>query len=113
MLESFSPALRNLLVSDILIRFCEQIPYAYVVIWCVQSVAGYHTARITAGQFGILTSIEMATALICYLPGRVTPTKEPRSRLFLSPSSILLSFRWFFSSAARMAGWSSPLWFGD
>ncbi len=68
MLKSFSPALHNLLVSDILIRFCEQIPYAYVVIWCVQGVAGYHTARITAGQFGILTSVEMATALICYLP---------------------------------------------
>ena len=68
MLKTFSPSLKNLLVSDILIRFCEQIPYAYVVIWCVQGVAGYHTARITAGQFGILTSLEMATAVICYIP---------------------------------------------
>jgi len=68
MLKSFSPELKNLLVSDILIRFCEQIPYAYVVIWCVQSVQGYNTAHITAAQFGLLTGIEMATALICYLP---------------------------------------------
>jgi MFS family permease len=68
MLKSFSPELKNLLLSDILIRFCEQIPYAYVVIWCVQPLAGYHTAHVTAAQFGLLTSVEMATALICYLP---------------------------------------------
>ncbi len=68
MLKSFSPALKNLLLSDILIRFCEQIPYAYVVIWCVQPLPGYHTAHVTAAQFGLLTSVEMATALICYLP---------------------------------------------
>jgi MFS family permease len=68
MLKSFSPALKNLLLSDILIRFCEQIPYAYVVIWCVQPLAGYHTAHVTAAQFGLLTSVEMATALVCYLP---------------------------------------------
>ena len=34
-LKLINPALRNLLISDILIRFCEQIPYAFVVIWCV------------------------------------------------------------------------------
>src|SRR5688572_21740023 len=28
----FSPKLKNLFVSDVLIRFCEQIPYAYVVL---------------------------------------------------------------------------------
>jgi len=66
--RSFSPALKNLLLSDILIRFCEQIPYAYVVIWCVQSVAGYKTARVSATDFGLLTSLEMATAVICYIP---------------------------------------------
>jgi MFS family permease len=68
MLKSFTPALRNLLVSDILIRFCEQIPYAYVVLWCVREVSGYHTAHVTATQFGLLTGVEMATALLCYLP---------------------------------------------
>ena len=29
------PHLRNLLVSDILIRFCEQIPDTFVVIWAM------------------------------------------------------------------------------
>ena len=60
--EYFSPSLRNLLASDILIRFAEQIPYAFVVIWVVK----YN--GITPWQFGILTTIEMVTALLVYIP---------------------------------------------
>lgn len=61
-LSLLSPALRNLLVSDILVRFCEQIPYAFVVVWCVS------LHKITALQFGVLTTIEMATAMLVYIP---------------------------------------------
>lgn len=57
-----SPDLRRLLVSDILVRFCEQIPYAFVVIWAVQ------LNGITPLQFGWLTAIEMATAVLIYIP---------------------------------------------
>ncbi len=57
-----SPDLRNLLVSDILIRFAEQIPYAFVVIWCIK-ING-----ISAVQFGFLTTIEMITAMLVYIP---------------------------------------------
>jgi len=63
-LRRMSPALRSLLVPDILIRFCEQIPYAFVVVWCMKTIA--HPT--TAFQFGILTSIEMTTAVLCYIP---------------------------------------------
>ena len=66
MVRELSPALRNLLVSDILIRFCEQIPYAFVVIWCVSETHIAHP--ISALQFGILTTIEMATAVLIYVP---------------------------------------------
>ncbi len=68
LVREFTPALRNLLLSDILIRFCEQIPYAYVVLWCMGGVPGLNTARITATQFGALTGIEMLTAVLCYIP---------------------------------------------
>jgi len=54
--------LRNLLVSDILIRFCEQIPYAFVVLWCVS------INKITPLQFGLLTTVEMVTAMLVYIP---------------------------------------------
>ena len=56
--RNMSPALRRLLISDILIRFCEQIPYAFVVLWCV-SLNG-----IAPLQFGILTTVEMVTAML-------------------------------------------------
>ena len=57
-----SPKLRHLLVSDILIRFCEQIPYAFVVIWCIKGVG------ITPVQFGALTALEMFSAVLIYIP---------------------------------------------
>ncbi|HNR36287.1 MAG TPA: MFS transporter [Candidatus Hydrogenedentes bacterium] len=63
-LARMSPPLRSLLVSDILIRFCEQIPYAFVVVWCMKTIEH----PVSAFQFGILTSIEMTTAVLCYIP---------------------------------------------
>ena len=60
--RSMAPSLRQLLVSDILIRFAEQIPYAFVVVWCIRN------NDITPVQFGILTTIEMATAVLVYIP---------------------------------------------
>jgi MFS family permease len=68
LLSGFSPQLKSLFAADLLIRFCEQIPYAYVVLWCIRDVDGYQTAHVTATQFGFLTAIEMATAVVCYLP---------------------------------------------
>ena len=62
--REMSTALKRLLVADILVRFCEQIPYAFVVVWCMKVIE----APVTAFQFGILTSIEMATAMLVYIP---------------------------------------------
>jgi MFS family permease len=62
--QSMDASLRRLLVSDILIRFCEQIPYAFVVVWCMKTIA----QPVSAFQFGILTGIEMATAVLVYIP---------------------------------------------
>ena len=59
-----NPSMKRLLVTDILIRFCEQIPYAFVVIWCMKTIA----TPVTALQFGALTTIEMATAVLVYIP---------------------------------------------
>lgn len=59
-----SPALRQLLASDVLIRFCEQIPDAFVVIWCMHAIR----SPVSATQFGLLSAIEMAVAALCYIP---------------------------------------------
>lgn len=58
----FTPALRELLVSDILIRFCERLPYAFVVLWAMDH------GGITAQQFGYLVTFEMLAAMLCYIP---------------------------------------------
>ncbi len=60
--KRFSPGLKNLLVSDILIRFCEQIPYAFVVLWVMDIL------KKGALEFGWLTAIEMGTAMLLYIP---------------------------------------------
>jgi MFS family permease len=62
LVKFMSHDLRILLVSDILVRFCEQIPYAFAVVWCMEVVG------VSAPQFGILTAIEMATAVLVYIP---------------------------------------------
>ncbi len=64
LLRQFRPELKRLLISDMLIRFCEQIPYAFVVLWCMKEIA----SPVTAVQFGVLTTIEMATAVLVYIP---------------------------------------------
>lgn len=61
-LARFTPALRELLVSDILIRFCERIPYAFIILWAIDN------RGLNAKQFGILVAIEMVTAMLCYIP---------------------------------------------
>ncbi len=63
-MQLMNTALRNLLVSDILIRFCEQIPYAFVVVWCMKAI----TSPVSAVQFGVLTTVEMVTAVFIYIP---------------------------------------------
>ena len=60
--RTFTPALRELLVSDILIRFCERIPYAFIILWAMDH------GGVTAQQFGYLVTFEMVTAMFCYIP---------------------------------------------
>ena len=59
---SFTPTLRELLISDILIRFCERLPYAFVVLWAIDH------GNVTPQQYGWLVTIEMITAMLCYIP---------------------------------------------
>ncbi len=64
--KEMSPGLKQLLMSDILVRFCEQIPYAFVVIWAIGTAGA--PGFINAYQFGILRVLEMAVAVLIYIP---------------------------------------------
>src|SRR6059036_488404 len=61
-LREFNSPMRRLLLSDILIRFCERIPYAWVVIFAMDYIG------INGEQVGILTAIEMLAATLCIIP---------------------------------------------
>src|SRR4029453_17157911 len=61
-LHAFNAPMRRLLLSDILIRFCERIPYAWVVIFAMDYIG------VTAKQIGILTAVEMLAAILCIIP---------------------------------------------
>ncbi len=61
-LGEFNPPMRRLLLSDILIRFCERIPYAWVVIFAMDYIG------VSAKGIGILTTVEMLAAMLCIIP---------------------------------------------
>ena len=82
-LKNFNPTLKNLLVSDILIRFAEQIPYAFVVVWVV------NTLGFSAFEFGILTAVEMVTSVLIYIPVAYYADK------YFKKPFILITFAFF------------------
>jgi MFS family permease len=60
--NSFHSMLKRLLVSDIAIRTCEGMADIFVVLY-VTNISG-----VTVPQYGILVSIELATAILVYIP---------------------------------------------
>ena len=85
LLRLMNPAMKGLLITDILIRFCEQIPYAFVVVWCMKVIS----APVSAVQFGVLTSIEMATAVMVYIPVAYMADRSTKKPF------VLLTFAFF------------------
>jgi MFS family permease len=61
-LREFNWPMRRLLLSDILIRFCERVPYAWVVIFAMDYIG------VSGRQVGILIAIEMLAATVCIIP---------------------------------------------
>ncbi|UJG44983.1 MAG: MFS transporter [Candidatus Heimdallarchaeum endolithica] len=84
-LHNIRPELRTLLISDILIRFAEQIPYAFLAIWAMN----YN--GITSLQFGFLTAIEMTTALLIYIPVAYFADKTQRKKPFVAITFVFFT----------------------
>ena len=61
-LREFNSPMRRLLLSDILIRFCERIPYVWAVIFAMDYIG------VTAKEVGLLTTVEMLAATLCIIP---------------------------------------------
>src|SRR5438094_4191164 len=92
-LREFNSPMRRLLLSDILIRFCERIPYAWVVIFAMDYIG------VSGEQVGILTAIEMLAATLCIIPASYYADRYGREPFVivtfimftLFPISLLLS----------------------
>ena len=83
MFKLITPDLRNLLVSDTIIRFCEQIPDMLVVLWVVQ------INNVSELKFGWLSAIEMVVAVLCYIPVAYLADKNAKKPF------VLLTFVFF------------------
>ncbi len=71
------PALRQLLIADCLIRFCEGMPDVFLVIWAIEVV------KISPSRFGLLTSVLMGTAIVSYLPAAVLAERAEKKGFVL------------------------------
>ncbi len=60
--RSFQPALKRLLISDIIIRTCEGLTEIFIVLY-VTNITG-----ISLAEYGVLVAIQMTTAILVYLP---------------------------------------------
>jgi MFS family permease len=85
-LQAFDPPLRRLLLSDILVRFCERIPFAWVVIYAMDYVG------VNAKEVGILTSVEVIVASACIIPVSHFADKHGREPFVLATFGFFTLF---------------------
>jgi MFS family permease len=107
-LREFNSPMRRLLLSDILIRFCERIPYAWVVIFAMDYIG------VSGEQVGVLIAIEMVAATLCIIPASHYADRYRREPFVIAtfimftlfPISLLVS-RSFFALviAFVIRGW--------
>src|SRR5207237_7520308 len=88
-----SSPMRRLIWSDILIRFCERIPYAWWVIFAMDYIG------VSAKQVGVLTTVEMLVATACIIPASYFADRHGREPFVITtfilftlfPISLLMS----------------------
>src|SRR5438046_4208320 len=97
-LREFDAPMRWLLVSDILVRFCERIPFAWVVIFAMDY------AGASGQQVGLRHTIEVLAATLCIIPSSHFAYKHQREPFVVTPFVMLtiflivLFFLWSFSA---------------
>ena len=92
-LREFNSPMRRLLLSDILVRFCERIPYAWVVIFAMDYIG------VSGEQVGVLATIEMVAATLCIVPASHYADRHQREPFVIAtfimftlfPISLLMS----------------------
>ncbi|MFL6518703.1 MAG: MFS transporter [Chthoniobacterales bacterium] len=99
-LRAFDAPLRRLLLSDILVRFCERIPFAWVVIYAMDYIG------VNAKEIGILTTMEVVVASACIIPVSHFADKHGREPFVLATFGFFTLFPvalWLSGSFAMLA----------
>src|ERR1700693_567444 len=99
-------SLRQLLVADCLVRLCEGLPDVFLVLWAIEVV------KVSPSQFGLLTSILTATAIVSYFPAAALAERaEKKSFVVLTyvffslfPLAVVLSRSFTALAAAFVVG---------
>src|ERR1700676_5145328 len=76
-LRGFDTPMRRLLLSDILVRFCERISYAWAIIFAMDYIG------MSAKEVGVLTVIEVLVASLCIIPASHFADKTQREPFVL------------------------------
>jgi MFS family permease len=100
------PSLRQLLIADCLVRLCEGLPDVFLVLWAIEVV------HVSPSQFGVLTAILTATAIVSYFPAAVLADRaEKKSFVVLTyvffslfPLAVVLSRSFATLAAAFVLG---------
>src|SRR3954462_14763508 len=99
-LRAFDRPLRRLLLSDILVRFCERISFAWVVIYAMDYIGA------NAKEVGVLTTIEGVVASPCIIPVSYFADKRGREPFVLATFAFFTLFPlalWVSHSFALLA----------
>ena len=100
------PLLRQLLIADCLVRLCEGLPDVFLVLWAIEVV------HVSPSQFGVLTAILTATAIVSYFPAAVLAGRAEKkpfvvlTYVFFSlfPLAVVLSRSFAALAAAFVLG---------
>jgi MFS family permease len=85
-LRDFNSPMRRLLLSDILVRFCERIPYAWVVIFAMDYIG------VSGKEVGVLTAVEMLAATLCIIPASYLADRYSREPFVVATFIIFTLF---------------------
>ena len=77
--------LRRLLTSDILVRTCEGLVDVFLVVYALDVVG------VSAAQYGVLVGVQMATAILVYLPAARIADRSGR-KPFVIATFLAFSF---------------------
>lgn len=84
--RSFHSALKRLLISDIIIRTCEGMTEVLIILY-VTDIIG-----VSIAQYGALISIQMATAILVYLPAAKIADRIGRKPFVIATFSCFALF---------------------